>query len=204
MAEKQIVDFGMADFILDEGLDTELRFDGKLCDTNSLLQAEGGQIELTPMLEEINLADFGNGAFDHYVVGWEGEITITGAKTTLDVIAKTLSGVLVVNDNDTLVSVTDDRLGTSLRETGKTLRIHPRGMGDDKSEDIVIHKVVNTGGLSKSYANERGSYEITFSILPKDCADANKANNFFYIGQDPTTVEGYEDLTTTEDATPSV
>lgn len=191
MAKKEIIDFGMADFIINEGQDDELRFDGKLCDANSLLQAEGGQVELTPMTEEVTIADFGNGAFDHYVVGWEGEVTITGAKTTIDVLAKTLSGVLTVEETGKIVSVTDDVLGASLRATGKTMRIHPRGMGADKSEDIVLHKVINIGGLSKSYANERGSYEITFTLLPKDCADANSANNFFYVGKDPNTLDDY-------------
>lgn len=193
MAKVQKVDFGMADFIFDEGTDNELRFDGKLCGENSMLQAEGGTVELTPVTEEITLADFGNSKFDDVVVGWEGSITIVAAKSTLDMIAKTLAGTVTVNDDNKIVSVTDAPIGDSLRENARTLRIHPRGMGDDDSEDIVIHKVANTGGLTKEFENAQGNYEMEFEIYPKDCADANRPNNFFYIGQDPETVDGFTD-----------
>ena len=185
MAQVKDVEFGMADFIFDEGLDTELRFDGKLCEENSLLQAEGGSVELTPILEDITIADFGNGNFDQVVVGWEGTVTIAASKSTLDVISKTLSGTVSVTDENQIVSVTDAPIGSSLRAGARSLRIHPRGMGTDTSEDIVIHKVANAGGLTKAFANEQGSYEMEFSIFPKDCADASQPNNYFYIGQDP-------------------
>lgn len=185
MAQVKDVEFGMADFIFDEGKPTELRFDGKLCEENSLLQAEGGSVELTPILEDITIADFGNGNFDQVVVGWEGTITIAASKSTLDVISKTLSGTVSVDTEGVITTVTDAPIGSSLRAGARSLRIHPRGMGADKSEDIVIHKVANAGGLTKAFANEQGSYEMEFSIFPKDCADASKPNNYFYIGKDP-------------------
>lgn len=185
MAQVKDVEFGMADFIFDEGLETELRFDGKLCEENSLLQAEGGSVELTPILEDITIADFGNGNFDQVVVGWEGTITIAASKSTLDVISKTLSGTVSVDTEGVITTVTDAPIGSSLRAGARSLRIHPRGMGADKSEDIVIHKVANAGGLTKAFANEQGSYEMEFSIFPKDCADASQPNNYFYIGKDP-------------------
>lgn len=185
MAQPKDYEFGMADFIFDEGKPTELRFDGKLCEENSLLQAEGGSVELTPILEDIVLADFGNGNFDQIVVGWEGSISIVATKSTLDVISKTLSGTISIDDTGTLTTVTDAPIGSSLRSSARSLRIHPRGMGADKSEDIIIHKVANAGGLTKAFANEQGSYEMEFSIFPKDCADASKPNNYFYIGKDP-------------------
>lgn len=185
MAQPRDYEFGMADFIFDEGLDTELRFDGKLCEENSLLQAEGGSVELTPILEDIVLADFGTGNFDQIVVGWEGSVSIVATKSTLDVISKTLSGTVSIDSDGTLTSVTDAPIGASLRSGARSLRIHPRGMGADTSEDIIIHKVANAGGLTKAFANEQGSYEMEFSIFPKDCADASKPNNYFYIGADP-------------------
>lgn len=185
MAQVKDVEFGMADFIFDEGLETELRFDGKLCEENSLLQAEGGSVELTPILEDITIADFGNGNFDQVVVGWEGTVTIAASKSTLDVISKTLSGTVSVDTEGVITTVTDAPIGSSLRASARSLRIHPRGMGADKSEDIVIHKVANAGGLTKAFANEQGSYEMEFSIFPKDCADASQPNNYFYIGKDP-------------------
>lgn len=190
MVNNREIEFGMADFIFDEGTENELRFDGKLCAENSLLQAEGGTVELTPILEDTTLADFGNGNFDQIVVGWEGTVTIVAAKATLDVISKTLSGTVSIDRDGTLVSVTDAPIGTSLRAGAKKLRVHPRGMGDDTSEDIVIHKVANASGLSRSFANEQGNYEMEFTIFPKDCADANEPNNYFYIGENPSEGDG--------------
>lgn len=185
MAKVKEVEFGMADFIFDEDTPEELRFDGKLCEENSILQAEGGEVELTPILEDVTIADFGNGNFDQVVVGWEGTVTIVASKATLDIISKTLSGTVTVEQDGKLVSVTDAPIGSSLRAGARQLRIHPRGMGDDDSEDIIIHKVANSEGLSRAFANEQGNYTMEFSIYPKDCADANKPNNYFYIGADP-------------------
>ena len=72
-----------------------------------------------------------------------------------------------------------------MREQGRTITIHPRQMGDDKSEDIFIYKAVNTSGYSREFDNEQASHEMEFEILPKDCADANQGNNFFFIGENP-------------------
>ncbi|MFE8113055.1 hypothetical protein [Mammaliicoccus sciuri] len=192
-AEKISYEFGMADFIFDEGLPTELRFDGKMCEDGSLLQAEGGEVQLEPELTDINMADFGDTNYDQVVVGWNGTVTVVAAKSSLDVISKTLSGTITFDRNGKAVSVTDAPIGASLRAGARTLTIHPRQMGEDKSEDIFIHKIANSSGMTKSFANEQGNYEIEFAMFPKDCADANKPNNYFYIGEDPDKLEETED-----------
>lgn len=184
-AEKISYEFGMADYVLDEGLPTEIRFDGKMCEDGSLLQAEGGEVQLEPELSDITMADFGDTNYDQVVVGWNGTVTIVAAKSSLDLISKTLSGTVSFDENGKVVSVTDAPIGASLREGARTLRIHPRQMGEDTSEDIFIHKIANSSGMTKSFANEQGNYEMEFAMFPKDCADANKSNNYFYIGQDP-------------------
>lgn len=183
--EKISYEFGMGDFIFDEGLDTEIRFDGKLCEDGSLLQAEGGELTLEPELTDITMADFGDTNYDQVVVGWNGTATLVAAKSTLDVISKTLSGTVSFDRDGKVVSVTDAPIGASLRAGARTLTIHPRQMGDDKSEDIFIHKIANASGMTKAFANEQGNYEMEFTMFPKDCADANKPNNYFYIGEDP-------------------
>ncbi|MCJ1780387.1 MULTISPECIES: hypothetical protein [Mammaliicoccus] len=193
--EKISYEFGMADFIFDEGLPTETRFDGKMCEDGSLLQGDGGEVQLEPELEDINSPDFGNTNYDQVVVGWNGTVTIVAMKATLDLISKTLSGTISLEADGKVVSVTDAPIGASLREGARTLRIHPRQMGDDTSEDIFIHKIANSSGMTKSFANEQGNYEMEFAMFPKDCADANKPNNYFYIGQDPDElVEGAEEV----------
>lgn len=183
--QEQKYEFGFATFTFDEGTENELRFDGKLCEDGSYMQAEGGELELTPVTQEIELPELGDGVFDHIQTGWEGSLKIVGSKASLDLISKTISGTISFDKEGKVVSVTDAPVGSSLREKGRKVRIHPRQLGDDTSEDFVIHKVVNTSGITKTYQNEQGQHEMEFVILPKDCADANKPNNYFYIGEDP-------------------
>src|SRR5699024_2215662 len=177
--------FGMADFIFDEGLDTETRFDVKMCEDGSLLQGDGGEVNLEQELEDIDSPDCGNTSYDQVVVGWSGTVTIVAMEATLDLISKRLSGTISLEEDGKVVSVTDAPIGASLRAGARTLRIHPRQMGDDTSEDIFIHKIANSSGMTKSFANEQGNHEMEFAMFPKDCADANKPNNYFYIGKDP-------------------
>lgn len=179
-------DFGYATFIIDEGKPTEIRFDGKLCEDGSYLQAEGGEVELEPETEEIVLGDFSSEAFDHVVTGWTGTVTIVASAYTLKLMSSLLTGTYTGVDEDGKIKwITDAPIGTSMRENGRTITIHPRQMGDDKSEDIFIYKAVNTSGFDREFDNEQATHEMEFEILPKDCADANEGNNFFFIGEDP-------------------
>ena len=69
-AQAQKYSFGMADFIIDEGKPTEIRFDGKLCEDGSYLQGDGGEVSLEPETEDIQdkkepeTEQFQQGAFD--------------------------------------------------------------------------------------------------------------------------------------------
>lgn len=183
-ATAQKYSFGMADFIIDEGKPTEIRFDGKLCEDGSYLQADGGEIELEPETEDIVLKDFSETNYDYVVTGWNGTVTIVASAYTLKLMSALLTGTYTGVDEDGRIKwITDAPIGTSMRENGRTITIHPRQMGDDKSEDIFIYKAVNTSGYSREFNNEQGTHEMEFEILPKDCADANQGNNFYFIGE---------------------
>ena len=185
-ATAQKYSFGMADFIIDEGKPTEIRFDGKLCEDGSYLQADGGEIELEPETEDIVLPDFSATNYDYVVTGWNGTVTIVASAYTLKLMSALLTGTYTGVDEDGRIKwITDAPIGTSMRENGRTITIHPRQMGDDKSEDIFIYKAVNTSGYSREFNNEQGTHEMEFEILPKDCADANVGNNFYFIGENP-------------------
>lgn len=185
-ATAQKYSFGMADFIIDEGKPTEIRFDGKLCEDGSYLQADGGEIELEPETEDIVLPDFSATNYDYVVTGWNGTVTIVASAYTLKLMSALLTGTYTGVDEDGRIKwITDAPIGTSMRENGRTITIHPRQMGDDKSEDIFIYKAVNTSGYSREFNNEQGTHEMEFEILPKDCADANQGNNFYFIGENP-------------------
>lgn len=179
-------DFGLADFIIDEGKPTEVRFDGKLCKDGSYLQADGGEVSLEPETEDIVLKDFSETNYDYVVTGWNGTVTIAASAYTLKLMSALLSGTYTgVAEDGRIKWITDAPIGSSMREQGRTITIHPRQMGDDKSEDIFIYKAVNTSGYSREFDNEQASHEMEFEILPKDCADANQGNNFFFIGENP-------------------
>ena len=183
-ATAQKYSFGMADFIIDEGKPTEIRFDGKLCEDGSYLQADGCEIELEPETEDIVLPDFSATNYDYVVTGWNGTVTIVASAYTLKLMSALLTGTYTGVDEDGRIKwITDAPIGTSMRENGRTITIHPRQMGDDKSEDIFIYKAVNTSGYSREFNNEQGTHEMEFEILPKDCADANQGNNFYFIGE---------------------
>lgn len=185
-AQAQKYSFGMADFIIDEGKPTEIRFDGKLCEDGSYLQADGGEISLEPETEDIVLKDFSETNYDYVVTGWNGTVTIVASAFTLKLMSALLTGTYTGVDADGKIKwITDAPIGTSMRANGRTITIHPRQMGDDKSEDIYIYKAVNTSGYDREFDNEQGTHEMEFEILPKDCADANVGNNFFFIGEDP-------------------
>ena len=185
-ATAQKYSFGMADFIIDEGKPTEIRFDGKLCEDGSYLQADGGEIELEPETEDIVLPDFSATNYDYVVTGWNGTVTIVASAYTLKLMSALLTGTYTgVNEDGKIQWITDAPIGTSMRENGRTITIHPRQMGDDKSEDIFIYKAVNTSGYSREFNNEQGTHEMEFEILPKDCGDANQGNNFYFIGENP-------------------
>lgn len=185
-ATSQKYNFGMADFIIDEGKPTEVRFDGKLCEDGSYLQADGGEIELEPETEDIVLKDFSETNYDYVVTGWNGTVTIAASAMTLKLMSALLSGTYTgVAEDGRIKWITDAPIGTSMREQGRTITVHPRQMGDDKSEDIFIYKAVNTSGYDREFDNEQATHEMEFEILPKDCADANVGNNFFFIGEDP-------------------
>ena len=179
-------DFGLADFIIDEGKPTEVRFDGKLCEDGSYLQADGGEVSLEPETEDIVLKDFSETNYDYVITGWNGTVTIAASAYTLKLMSALLSGTYTgVAEDGRIKWITDAPIGSSMREQGRTITIHPRQMGDDKSEDIFIYKAVNTSGYSREFDNEQASHEMEFEILPKNCADANQGNNFFFIGENP-------------------
>lgn len=185
-ATAQKYDFGMADFIIDEGKPTEIRFDGKICEDGSYMQADGGEISLEPETAEIVMKDVSETPYDHVVTGWNGTVTIVASAYTLKLMSSLLTGLYTGVDEDGKIKwITDAPIGTSMRENGRTITIHPRQMGNDKSEDIFIYKAVNTSGYSREFNNEQANHEMEFAILPKDCADANSGNNFFFIGENP-------------------
>ncbi|WP_055736399.1 MULTISPECIES: hypothetical protein [Bacillaceae] len=168
--------FGMADITVGEGSDA-LNFDGK-----TLIQAEGGELTLTPELEDIVAADFGNTPVDQRIVGYTGELTIVAFEESLKILEAAMSYTdSVENESGEKVGITDAKIGSSMREKAKPIRIHPRGR-EDEEVDITIYKMASTGDWSRAFGNEQGNITLTFSMYPRDGMDANKKGNFFYVG----------------------
>lgn len=167
--------FGMADIIVGEGED-ELRFDGK-----ANIQAEGGELTLTPELEDIVAADFGNTPIDQRIVGYTGELTIVAFEESLKILEAALSYTEAVEKDGQKVGLMDAKIGSSMREKAKPIRIHPRGRQDQEA-DITIYKMASAGDWTRAFGNEQGNITLTFTMYPRDGMDANKPGNFFCVG----------------------
>lgn len=180
------IPFGLADITIGTGAD-QIKFDGK-----TYLQADGGEISIEPELEDIVIPDFGNTPYDQIIVGFNGTCTIVAGNRDLKVLALAMGyteGIMDVGEPANMVGLMDAKIGTSMRSKAKAVKIHPRGMGTDKTNDINIYKMAGVSEFTESYANEQGQNEITLQMYPRDGADANKAGNFFYIGDtDPNPV----------------
>lgn len=177
------IPFGLADYTIGDGANA-IKFDGK---TN--FQADGGEITIEPILEAANVADFGGSDYDDFVNGYTGEFKIVGAEHNLKMMETAMAyadKIVTTGATPATVGLTDSKIGTSMRERGVPLRIHPREMGTDPSMDIVIYKVASVGTYGRTFANEQGKNELTYKMYPRDGADASKGSNYFYVGsKDP-------------------
>jgi hypothetical protein len=185
MADDIKIPFGLADITIGEGAEA-VSFNGK-----DYFQAEGGEITLTPVYQDIVIADFGESIYDKILTGYNGTLTFVAAQETLDVIEVALSATEAITDTTTSekVGLMDAKIGTSLRSKAKKVIIHPRIMGTDLSLDINLYKMASDGEFTKSFANEQGNRSVSMSLLPRDGMDVTKPGNFFYVGStDPNAV----------------
>jgi len=178
--------FGLATFTVGEGADA-IKFDGL---TN--FQADGGELTLTPILQEVNVADFGESTFDEIVTGYNGSVTIVAAEDKIETIKLALSASADITDTTSgdVTGIMDAKIGTSMRSKAQQVRIHPRNLPEsDKSKDFVIYKMASTGDYNQSFANEQGQVQIELKMYPRDGMDVSKPGNFFYRGAtDPNAV----------------
>ena len=173
MAQEKEIVYGLADITIGEGEDA-IKFDGK-----DYLQAEGGEVSITPQFEDITVEDFGEVPIEKRLTGWEGELTVVAAQEDADILELALGATEKV-EGETGGSM-DARIGTKLK--GRKVVIHPRMLpAEDKSQDITIYNMASTEGLTRSYANEQGNVSLTLSMMPRENFDASKPGNFYYRG----------------------
>lgn len=173
------IPFGMATITIGELLDA-VKFDGV-----NELQAEGGEVTLTPEFEDIVIADYGTSPYDKRVVGYTGQVTIVAAQESIKVLKLALAASSDITDatTSTVVGITDAAIGTSLRTKAKVVKIHPRDLPDAvKDMDITIYSMVSDGEFTRTTGNEQGSLTITLSMLPRTGMDPSKPGNFYYMG----------------------
>jgi len=176
------IPFGMSDITVGEGANV-MNFNGK-----DNLQAEGGELVITPQFTEVKVADFGESVYDKVLVGWEAKLTITAAEESIDNFELAMAATVAITDTTSgaKVGLMDAALGTSLRSKAKRVKIHPRVLGADQSLDITIYKMASDGDFNRSSANEQGNVTIEMSMFIRDNFDATKPGNFFYLGaKDP-------------------
>lgn len=179
------IPFGLADITVGEG-EEAISFNGL-----DFFQADGGEVTLTPVFQDISVADFGESVYDKILTGYNGGITFVAAQATIKTLQAALAASETITDTatSTVVGLMDSKIGTSLRSKAKKVTIHPRIMGEDKSLDITIYKMAADGDFTRSFANEQGNVSISMSMFPRDGMDTSKPGNFFYIGpKDPNVV----------------
>lgn len=174
------IPFGLSDITVTKADGTVVAFDGV-----DELQAEGGEVTLTPELEGITIADYGTGNYDDRLVGYTGGVTIVAAQESLRVLQLALAAAETLTDTATAteVGMTDAPIGTSMRKKGVRVTIHPRRLPDtDKSMDITIYKMASTGDFTRASGNAQGNIPINLSMYPRDGMDPSKPGNFYFIG----------------------
>lgn len=142
------------------------------------IQADKAVFKAEPVYEDITVYDFGKGAVDKIVVGWN---------VTVDVVLATEEAVkfFPVSKVTNIAGdyFEDAAVGQSLRDAyGKKLVIHPRNAGADITRDITIHMAVPNGTYERAYGLEQGQVALSFTAVVKDDAEAGVAGNYFKIG----------------------
>lgn len=173
------IPFGMSDIIVGTGADA-VKFDGV-----DELQAEGGEISISPSLEDIVIEDYGTGPYDKRIVGYEGSVTIVAAQESIKTLKLALAASSEITETAgaTVVGLADSPIGTSLRKKGKRVTIHPRSLpASDKSRDITIYMMISDGEFSRTSGNSQGNVTITLSMLPRDKMNPSGIGNFYYVG----------------------
>lgn len=91
--------FGVADITIGEG-DNLIEFNGK-----DYLQADGGELTLTPQFTEFQFADFGETIVDRRLSGWEGSVTIVAGQEDAKILELALGTTTDVMDSTDRKSV---------------------------------------------------------------------------------------------------
>lgn len=176
--DPELYSFGLADIsIFDQEL-TPLKFDGK-----DYLQADGGEINLTPSFRDINFKDSGDTVDQRRLGGWEGTVTFVVGQEDIRLMKLALSAVVEITDATTseVVGLTDAKLGSVLQ--GYKVVIHPRVLpATNKDYDYTIYQMASTGGITRAYNDEQTTYSITLNMMPRVGFDATQTGNFFYTG----------------------
>lgn len=171
--------FGLADITIEKADGTFLRFDGK-----EYLQADGGEINLTPVYRELTFKDSGDTVVERRLAGWNGTVTFVIGQEDNDVLDLALSStdpIMSTDPEPAQVGVTDSRIGSKLE--GVKVTVHPRGLQtEDKRFDYVIYQMASTGGLTKAYDDAQTSVSVTMNMMPREGADFSQPGNFFYRG----------------------
>lgn len=188
--EKEYI-FGVATITIgDEESNDLIKFDGK-----DYLQAEGGELTLTPQFTEFTFEDFGETVIERRLSGWEGTLTIVAGQETAEILELALNSTEDITDtaDGDVVGSMDAKIGS--KAVGRKVNIHPRFLPlSDKSQDFNIYNMASIEGMSRTYASEQGSISITLTMMPRQGFDASKAGNFFYRGAvDPHEVEAPEE-----------
>ena len=147
----------------------------------------GVDFSAAPLTKEIKVDQFGEGAYDHRIVGWEAKAIIRMAESDYDAI-KAMSVALDETIDGAKKKLYDKQLGTSMRTLAKKLVIHPLDMGTSVEEDITVYLAAPLTPLDLKYNyKEERVLEVTMHAYPREIAgtiDPGDPNAYFCIGDE--------------------
>ena len=147
----------------------------------------GVDFTATPTYHEIKIDQYGQGVYDKRIVGWDVKAVIRVAESTYENI-KAMSAGLIEVSGAGKKKLHDAQLGTSMRESGKKLVIHPlENPDEDASDDITVYLAAPDTPIDLKYnfENER-VLEVTMIAYPREGVgiEPGDANAYFCIGDE--------------------
>jgi hypothetical protein len=168
MAEDIKIPFGLAD----------IKIDGK----DIGLQADVATFTAEPKYIDIESYELG-GVYDKYLEGWIVKLKVVFEEESYEKLKMALPVLEEVTVGIEKIGLKDGRLHQRIRDKAKEIKIHPRGVGNDKQFDVTIFKAYPVGQWERKYGKEKVKFEVEFEVLP-NTGDSSKGGNFFLIGED--------------------
>ena len=144
--------------------------------------AQGDAAEFSAEPVYLDVESYENGLWDKYLEKWSVKLKVVLEEESYEKLQMALPTLETIDNAGTIKGLQDGGAHQLVRSKAKTVTIHPRGNGTDKSFDITIHKAFPVGTFTRKYGKEVSKYEVEFMGFPKT-GNSKDPGNYFLIGQ---------------------